>query len=156
VTIEMDENSPPVANPSQSGWVLMIAQFKRFFGVGLAAFAVHYVLLIVGVELAHMPAVPASLVGYVGGGIVSYVLNRTLTFASDTPYGASMRRFIIVSGVGFGLTYVLMSLFTRTFQMPYLLAQVITTGIIMFWSFLAHKFWTFRHVANPLENVDNL
>jgi len=37
-----------------------------------------------------------------------------------------------------------MYLFYETLQLPYLLAQLVTTGFVMLWSFAAHKFWTFR------------
>jgi putative flippase GtrA len=45
--------------------------------------------------------------------------------------------------VGFGLTYLFMSLLVNGAGIPYLPAQAATTGIVMFWSFAAHKMWTF-------------
>jgi putative flippase GtrA len=49
-----------------------------------------------------------------------------------------------VALVGFGLTGVLMHAFTRVLGAPYLPAQVVTTGIVLLWSFAAHRIWTFR------------
>jgi putative flippase GtrA len=37
-----------------------------------------------------------------------------------------------------------MALFVRAFGAPYLPAQVATTAIVLVWSFVAHKLWTFR------------
>ena len=45
---------------------------------------------------------------------------------------------------GFLLTGTFMHLFTRWLALPYLPAQVVTTGIVLVWSFLANKAWTFR------------
>jgi putative flippase GtrA len=45
--------------------------------------------------------------------------------------------------VGFGLTFLFMSLLVNWAGIPYLAAQVATTGIVMFWSFAAHRIWTF-------------
>ena len=37
-----------------------------------------------------------------------------------------------------------MHVLTDRLGIAYLAAQVVTTGIVMLWSFLAHKAWTFR------------
>jgi putative flippase GtrA len=96
-----------------------------------------------------MSAVAAALVGYGAGGMVSYGLNRHLTFRTKLPHEAAVSRFMVVAAVGFGLTYVFMSLFIDAAGIPYLLAQVATTGIVMLWSFTAHRFWTFPANRNP-------
>jgi len=53
--------------------------------VGVAASLAHYSVLIALVEGARWAPVPATLIGYVVGGVVSYALNRQHTFASDRP-----------------------------------------------------------------------
>ena len=53
----------------------ILRQFGMFFGVGIAAAIVHYGLLVALVEGAGLEPVPATLAGYVAGGLVSYVLN---------------------------------------------------------------------------------
>jgi putative flippase GtrA len=118
-------------------------QFGAFFGVGVVAAVVHYGMLIALVELAGMRPVPATLAGYVGGGVVSYLLNRRLTYVSNRPHVEAGWRFALVAFVGFLLTGGLMQVFTSWWAIPYLLAQLVTTGIVLFWSFVAHKLWTF-------------
>jgi putative flippase GtrA len=125
-------------------------QFAAFFGVGLVAAIVHYGLLISLVEGYRMDPVPAALAGYVAGGIVSYLLNRRHTYASDRPHVEATWRFAIVAIIGFGLTWAGMAILVRGLAVPYLAAQLVTTGIVLFWSFLAHKFWTFREPIPPL------
>ena len=119
-------------------------QVSAFFGVGIAAAIVHYGLLVSLVEGYRMDAVRATLVGYIGGGIVSYLLNRRHTYASDRPHREAGWRFAAVALVGFGLTWLFMALFVRGLALPYLPAQVVTTGLVLVWSFVAHKLWTFR------------
>jgi putative flippase GtrA len=126
-------------------------QVSSFFGVGLLAAAVHYGLLITLVEVGGLGPVPATLAGYVCGGVVSYVLNRRLTYASTRPHAEATWRFALVAFIGFLLTWALMSLFGwiagPRFERSsvYLLCQLATTGIVLSWSFLAHKLWTFAH-----------
>jgi putative flippase GtrA len=121
-----------------------LRQVTAFFGVGLVAAIVHYGLLVSLVEGYRMEAVRATLIGYIGGGVVSYLLNRRHTYASERPHREAGWRFAAVALVGFGLTWGFMALFVRGLGAPYLPAQIVTTGIVLVWSFLAHKLWTFR------------
>ena len=125
----------------------LFRQFLAFFGVGVIAAIVHYSVLIAGVELMSVTPVPATLAGYVFGGIVSYWLNRRHTYKSSRPHDEAGWRFALVAGVGFGLTYLFMSLFVNRWSLPYVPAQIVTTGIVLLWSFFAHKYWSFgeRH-----------
>lgn len=118
-------------------------QFSTFVVVGVAAAVVHFGVLIALVELAAIPPVPATLAGYVAGGIVSYILNRRHTYKSDRPHEEAGWRFAVVAGVGFVLTSIFMYLLHDLAGLYYLLAQVLTTGVVLIWSFLAHRVWTF-------------
>ncbi|MCC2106770.1 MAG: GtrA family protein, partial [Hyphomicrobiales bacterium] len=80
-------------------------QFSAFMLVGVAAMVVHYGLLIGLVQLAQVAPVPATLVGYVGGGLVSYALNRAHVFETERNHADALWRFIGVAGVGFLLTW---------------------------------------------------
>jgi len=118
-------------------------QFAAFFGVGIAAAVAHYGLLIGLVEGGLASPVPATLAGYIAGGLVSYRLNRTHTYRSSRPHREATWRFALVALVGFLLTWVFMHLLVEWLGAPYIPAQLLTTGIVMLWSFLAHKAWTF-------------
>jgi putative flippase GtrA len=118
-------------------------QFAVFSGVGVVAAVVHYGLLIGLVEAGGWGPVPATLAGYVAGGVVSYALNRRLTYASDRPHAEATWRFAAVALVGFLLTGLLMHVFTGRLGAPYLPAQLVTTGLVLFWSFVANRAWTF-------------
>lgn len=122
----------------------LVKQFSAFFGVGVIAAIVHYGLLIGLHEGAGVPVVPATLNGYVAGGIVSYLLNRRHTYASDRPHAEAGWRFALVAFVGFCLTWLLMRGLVDKLGAPYLPAQILTTGIVLVWSFFAHKLFSFR------------
>jgi putative flippase GtrA len=126
-----------------SSMTYLFRQFSSFVAVSFIATGVHYALLIALVELAGISAVAAALIGFGAGGTVSYGLNRRHVFRSDRPHHAAASRFALVAAVGFGLTFLFMSLLVNAAGVPYLAAQVATTGIVMFWNFAAHKIWTF-------------
>ena len=119
-------------------------QFSTFFLVGLTATALQYAVLIGLKELAHVPIIPASLVGYLAGGLLNYLLNRRHTFDSDRSHAEAGWRFAAVMCVGFFLTWGFMRLFVVALGAPYLLAQVVTSGLVMVFNFGAHRMWTFR------------
>ncbi len=123
--------------------IQLFQQFVAFFGVGLVAAVVHYSVLVGGVELFGLKPVPATLAGYVLGGIVSYGLNRRHTYHSERPHDEAGWRFAIVASIGFIMTFGLMKLFVERWLLPYFPMQIVTTGIVLVWSFVAHKFWTF-------------
>jgi putative flippase GtrA len=121
----------------------LIRQLAAFSGVGFAAAVAHYGLLILLVESWGAHPVPATLAGYVAGGLVSYALNRKHTYRSSKPHREATWRFAMVAFIGFLLTWFIMHALTVWLEGPYLPAQVITTGVVMLWSFIAHKAWTF-------------
>ncbi|MBV8764579.1 MAG: GtrA family protein [Hyphomicrobiales bacterium] len=122
-------------------------QTLAFGGAGVAAAIVHYGTLIGLVQGGILAPVPATLCGYLGGGLVSYALNRRHTYRSDRPHREAVWRFVVVAAVGFFLTWAIMGVLVDRWTVPYLPAQFLTTGIVLIWSFLAHRGWTFRQRA---------
>ena len=128
---------------------MLARQVSRFVFVGGFAFVAHYSVLIALVEGGVAGPVAAALAAYLVGGVVSYVLNRRITFESNRRHVEAVRSFAVVAAVGFGLTGLFMSLFVDRLGLPYIPAQIITTGIVLFWSFTANKLWTFREPPVP-------
>ncbi|PNG26370.1 GtrA family protein [Methylocella silvestris] len=121
----------------------LFRQLSSFTGVGLLATALHYGVLIGLVEVWRAPPPAAAVAGSVAGAALSYVLNRRHTFRSERPHRRTGARFALVALGAAALTYVFMSLFVNGAGAPYLAAQVVTTGIVALWTFLAHRIWTF-------------
>jgi putative flippase GtrA len=121
----------------------LLRQGVAFTGAGIAAAIAHYSVLIALVQSGTLRPVPATLCGYVAGGIVSYTLNRRHTYRSDRPHHEAVWRFVTVAAVGFLLTWLVMHILVDRLALPYLPAQLLTTGIVLIWSFTAHKAWTF-------------
>ncbi|WP_294532857.1 GtrA family protein [uncultured Rhodoblastus sp.] len=118
-------------------------QFATFFMVGLISTSVQYVILIGLKEASILPVVPATLVGYVIGGVVNYMLNRRHTFDSDRPHAEAGWRFAAVATVGFFITWGLMRLLVDNWGAPYIPAQIVTSILVMIWNFVANRLWTF-------------
>lgn len=113
---------------------------------GITAVA-HYGVLVGLVELAQIDPVPATLAGFVVGAVVSYALNRWMTFEATRSHAQATWRFGLIAVGGFGLTWLLMHLFVTRLSLPYLPMQFVTTGFVMVFSFLGHKFFSFADRA---------
>jgi putative flippase GtrA len=122
----------------------LVRQVGRFAVVGVIATAAHYAILIALVEIGHVEPVLATTLGYVVGISVSYALNRRFTFSDTTaPVASSFAKFALLYGVGGVLNGAIMGGLI-SLGAPYLLAQVVATGLVLIWNFLGARFLVFR------------
>lgn len=121
----------------------LATQFTLFSLVGVAAAVGHYGTLIALTQSGATGPVVASLAGYILGGIISYALNYRYTFRSTKQHREAVIKFLAVAGVGFVLNGLAMALLTGPAALHYLLAQVVTTAIVMVWTFTGNRAWTF-------------
>lgn len=121
-----------------------LKQFVTFFGVGVAATITDWSTFFVLGTFVGVPSVYAALASYCCGGIISYTLNRTHTFESGRTHFEAGWRFATVMVVGFSLTGLFVWLFANRMGLPPMVARVLSTGIVFFWNYAAHKLWTFN------------
>ena len=133
-----------------------LRQVASFVVIGLCATAVHYTVLVLLVQLAHKPPVPATLLGFCLGGIISYRLNRRHTFKSRKRHVEAIWRFAAVAGVGFLATALMMTLAVDWRHLPYLPAQVVVTGIVTVWSYAASRWWTFAERGRAAKVIPDV
>jgi putative flippase GtrA len=123
---------------------VIIQQFLSFAGVGCLSAVGHYGLLITLVQLTAVHAVVASAAGALLGGVINYALNYYFTFASSKPHRDSGGKFVLVAATGLGLNTLLMWIGVELLGNHYLVVQLITTGVVLIWSFLGNRCWTFN------------
>ncbi len=120
-----------------------LTQFILFGAIGALGTAGHYVTLIILVELIHYDPTFSSLFGAIVGAIINYLLNYKYTFKSNKPHHIAASRFMLIAAIGAGINTLLMYTFIQIAGIYYLLAQVITTLVVLIWNFLLNKMWTF-------------
>jgi putative flippase GtrA len=123
--------------------MMAFRQLATYASVGVVATLAHYIVLLALVEGGGWRPVPATLQGYVVGGVVSYLLNRRHTFESDRSHVEAGWRFALVAFAGFCVTFAAMRLGVDVWGAPYLPAQILTTVLVMFITFGVNKAWTF-------------
>lgn len=121
----------------------MAAQFLTFALVGAIGTMVHYGVLFAGVDLLGWAPVLATTAGAICGAIVNYILNYHVTFKSKRAHAAASPRFFAIAGVGVLINGAIVGLAVRA-GLHYLLAQIIATGVVLVFGYLANRAWTFR------------
>jgi putative flippase GtrA len=121
----------------------LAGELARFVVVGATATVVHYAILVGLVELGRVALVPATTAGFAGGAVTSYTLNRRVTFSHQPHYGRGLAKFVAISLVGMAMNAAIVWSLDRA-GLPYLLAQVVATGVCFFWNFTAARLLVFR------------
>jgi putative flippase GtrA len=123
----------------------MRSQFLRFALVGTMATVTTYAVLIVGVERLHVNAVTASVVGYMLGIIVNYILNYQYTFASAQQHRVVLPRFLLVMLIGMLVNAAVMYAGINWLGIHYMLAQLAAVAVVFMISFTANRTWAFAN-----------
>lgn len=119
------------------------ARFVRFGFAGALGTAVHYTVLIVAVHVLAAPAAVAAMVGAAVGAVFNYLLARSYVFQSQRYHREAMPRFMVMVAVGIALNGALIGLLVGL-GWNYLVAQVVTTAIIMGLNFGVSSIWIFK------------
>lgn len=120
-------------------------QFVRFLGAGATATALHYATLIALVSLGA-PPLPASAAGSVVGMLTHYFISSRWVFVLAHPERTAFVRFILVSVLAFLLNSILMW-GGLAVGLHYLIAQSVSTLLVMLVNYVLHASWTFMNGA---------
>ena len=127
---------------------LVLKQFVKFLGVGSVSALGHYGVLIGLVSGFGFDPVRSSAAGALVGAVINYALNYRFTFQSSQQHTETVARFAVIAFLGMGLNTFLMWLGVAVLSLHYLLAQILTTLLLILWSFAGNRWWTFRASKN--------
>ena len=119
----------------------LFAFYIVFAGI---ATVVDFAVLAGLVELASLNYLYASAISYLCGMITNFTLNKFLNFKNKSKeVFTQFLLFIIVALIGLGLNQLILYVSVDLIGIHYLVAKIISVGIVMFWSFFGHKKLTF-------------
>jgi|SRR5208283_2884964 len=120
--------------------------FIKYAAVGAIGTALDVGSLYVFVDWLHIPVLIAAAFSFILAVINNFVLNKFWTFQNtDRNVRRQFIKFSIVSIIGLALTEICMSIFVYLLGIWYIVAKLITSGIVLTWNFLANKNWTFTN-----------
>ena len=115
-----------------------------YIGAGGIATGCHYVTTIAAVELLAVRPVVASAVGFSVGALVKYCLNYFVAFRSGERHAIAVPRFVAMLLVLLALNTLVFALLNEGAGLHYLVAQVLTTALLIPPGYLLSRLWVFR------------
>ncbi len=120
----------------------LLRQLASFGLAGLLSAGTHYAVYVALVAGGLLGPTLATVVGFLAGTAVSFVLNATVTFGAEMS-GATAVRFTLVTVGGGGVNTALVAALTAA-AIDYRLAGIVAIGVGAAVNFVGHKLWTFR------------
>lgn len=133
-------------------FLCLIEKYQRFFNfciVGVIGTVIDIGLLYCLVEYFYFPVLFATTISFCVAVINNYFLNKYFTFKSIEKN--SLKQFIkyfSVSLIGLGINNTSMYFLINYLLCWYIYSKMMTTLVVLFWNFLANKYWTFKTKEN--------
>lgn len=126
----------------------MIAQLARFGVVGVAAMAVHWLIVVGIVPLGIAPLI-ANVIGFAVAFNVSYFGHRNWTFTTSdgsaaAGHATTLTRFLTISVSSFMLNEAMYSLLLRYTALDYRAALLLVLVAVAALTFVLSRYWAFR------------
>jgi putative flippase GtrA len=123
---------------------MKLKRFSLYVIVGAAGTGVQYIILLALIFSTLAGPVFASSIGAIAGAFVNYCLNYQFTFNSTDQHAAAAPKFISVAAAGLAVNWLTMTTFVHAVHLHYLLAQVISSGIVLLLTFSVNSVWFFN------------
>ena len=118
--------------------------FVRFVLVGLVNTAVGYGVILFLHYGLQMSPLWANVGGYAVGGLLSYLLNRSFTFASSKPHSQALPRFGAAMAACFALNLMVLEFGLSVLALPVPAAQALAIGSYTVAFYLVNRLAVFR------------
>lgn len=121
-----------------------MVRFVRFSITGLLNTAVDFSLFMI-LSYFGVWLLVAQAVGYTGGMLNSYLVNRSWTFGSREPIvGRQLVRFVFSNLIQLVLSMFLLQGLVVGMGLSKLVGKLLTVGFILTLSFFINRLWVFR------------
>jgi dolichyl-phosphate beta-glucosyltransferase len=128
--------------PRRRPILLLTSVFSIYALVGALGTALHFLTLIIAVEVFSLPKVVAASAGAALGAVTNYVINYHMTFASRLKHSKTFPKFAAVALLAIGVSGAGARL-ANHLGIHYLVAQLACTLTVLALGFLLNRFWTF-------------
>jgi putative flippase GtrA len=122
----------------------IIRQFVKFGIVGVSNTLLSLVVYAVLLKGFGMWYLAASAIGFAVGTVNGFLWNRKWTFRGHVGDALTPVRWFVVQGFGLLANLGLVFLFVHDAGLDELLGQVCATAIVVVFTFIANRAWTFR------------
>lgn len=126
-------------------WIRRLPQVSLFVLVGGGAAAVHFLSVILFVELFATPALIANIFAFLIAFCFSFSGQRFLTFSSSNQtFFYSLKRYFLVSVCSFIFNELFFYIAVYLFNIQYYIALPIIVLLVAVGTFVVSKRWAFK------------
>ena len=122
-----------------------LGQFLKYNFGGLLYFWSAWIIITFGSE--QFGLFWTNIVGNLVGIILNYLVQRYWTFSGGPTLFTSGWKFVVLTIVNLGLSYVILKSL-QGWGVELWLAQFISAGLFTVWNWVFYKYWVFRGVKN--------
>ncbi|MBG0562060.1 GtrA family protein [Actinoplanes aureus] len=122
-----------------------LARLARYAISGGLSALTHVGVGLAGTSLLHLPAVPASTLGFTASVAVSYLLQHAWVFHSGAGHAVAGPRFLTVTAAALGLNTAVLWIGADLLRGPYLVVQAVALVLIPVLNYALNSRWTFAH-----------
>jgi putative flippase GtrA len=126
-------------------------RFVVYACVGAIGTAAQYAVLIAMVRSGLASPALSSMAGASVGAIVNYSLNRQITFRSNSNPLSTAPKFAVIALLGVLANGLCMKFFATNLGLNYLIAQLVTTALVLGLTYLLNSAWTFKESGRVAE-----
>ncbi len=102
----------------------------------------------------RLGAVTVLLLASVPSTLFAYTLQRLFVWQSDNKILAEITRFLISTGFQVAANAILLFLLADVVMIPRVIAQAITTVLLIISIFFIHKYWTFKSQHQDADTLE--
>lgn len=119
----------------------ILEQFFRFSAVGVMAFLIDYGLLFIFTETLHMHYLCSSILSFTAATAFNYVYSTRYVFQcrSNNDWRGQFLTFLLLSGCGLMLNFILMKLMVEQMALHYMTAKLCAAFLVAVWNFISRK-----------------
>ncbi len=129
----------------------LITKFIKFGIVGASGMVVHFAVLYLLRDVAHINQFVANTIGFVTAATTNYFLNRIWTFRSqEKQVTVEYLKFILVSLIGLGINNGTLWVGGRLLpdwndDWRFYILWVVAVGVTTLWNFFGNMLFTFKN-----------
>ena len=122
-----------------------VVNFIKYTLVGITGLILDMIILYCLVEFLHMPVVPASAISFFVSMVNNFFLHKYWTFKDlSHHFERQFVSFFIIALANLAITVVCMYFFSDILKIWYMIAKVLTSIIVLIFSYTMNRMWTFK------------
>jgi putative flippase GtrA len=121
--------------------------FIRYTLVAMIGLVCDMTTLFLLVEFVDTPYLLATAVAFMVAVVVNFNLHKRWTFHDKShDLKRQFTSFFVISVMNFMLTLFFMYIFVDIVQLWYILAKLITATLVLIFSYIMNRLWTFKRI----------